>query len=141
MKHLSHYPFAEVALAVAYPYAFGDWFCLPESDVVVESGPLAGTPFAPGKADMGLGGRRVIIANRKRGPVVRPSVRVYPRNSDELGHHDPHSDCEPSCRIDLPGRVRREIPYTVKASSLVMAHWSCAETNDDLLSYVSRGTV
>ena len=128
--------FKDLALAMVLDHEIGDWFAVPDADVVVVEGKNAGYPFAEHKAALGLEGRRVIVASRSAGPAVR----VYARNSLEDGQHPPHNDCEPSCKIDLVGAIRLQVPCTVRAEKLVAARWSCAEGDEALLDYLKGAT-
>ena len=128
--------FRDLALTMVSGHQIGDWFVMSEADVIVAEGKNAGEPFAKHKAALGLEGRRVVVASRSAGPAVR----VYARNSLEDGQHPPHKDCEPSCKIDLPGEIRHRVPCTIRAEKMVTARWSCAERDETLLNYLLGAT-
>ena len=128
--------FTELAFQLIRDRVLGDWFGLPEGEVIVAEGRRAGLPFSEDKANEGLSGRRVIVASRSQGPAVR----VYARTTVDPIMHPAHRDCEPSCKINKRGRVVLDVPCTTKAKALLLLNWSCTEPDKALVDFLEGGT-
>ena len=122
--------FEDLAAELGVHWEQGEWFAIPEKEVVVERGEGHGEAFAREKALKGLSGRRVILGSKSG----RPITRVYPRSSNAKGSHAPHFDCTEKCQLSKSGEILFNVPCSVKSSVLSFGDWSCKEKDPAVLS-------